>query len=193
MQVRITAGRLGGRIVRLPELGIRPTKDMVRQALFSALGPRVAGASVLDLFAGSGALGLEAWSRGARHVCWVEQNARVLAALRASVRGLLGDAAESAEVVRADAVRFLSGYAGEPFDIVLADPPYDRDSSRRWLEKTLQALEGGPIFSRSGILVFEMGSTESPVEAPAWTLARDRRYGDTRLLFYERSGPEAGA
>jgi len=191
MKLRITSGSLGGRIIRLPELGIRPTKDMVRQAIFSALAGRIPGARVLELFAGSGVQGFEALSRGAAHVCWVEKNTRVLAALRSNAQALLGREMAGTAVMGGDALQFLSRYQGEPFDIVLADPPYDRDGTELWLGKTLQILGGRPILARSGILVFEQGSSEAPGESPDWRLVRDRCYGDTRLLFYEASKPEA--
>lgn len=182
--MRITGGSLRGRVLSVPA-GVRPTQDMVRQAVFSAVAAKVDGARVLDLFAGTGALGLEAWSRGAASVCWVEQHPRTADRLQAVVRELTGGG-ERARVVRGDAMRFLEG-GGGPYDLVLADPPYDRDGTQRRLEKTLRGLLAGPIVTPDSLLVFEMSAGESPVEAPGWALAWDRTYGDSRVVIYRRS------
>ena len=119
------AGRYGGRRLQAPPGdATRPTADRVREALFSILGERVAGARVLDLFAGSGALGLEALSRGAREVTFVERAPAALKALRANLAALGADA----DVVRADALRWLRAASGgaRQYDLVLLDPPYRR-------------------------------------------------------------------
>ncbi|MFH0908459.1 MAG: 16S rRNA (guanine(966)-N(2))-methyltransferase RsmD [bacterium] len=182
--MRITSGIFGGRTIKVPP-GIRPTQDKVRQALFSSLGERIGGARVLDLFAGSGALGIEAWSRGAESVCFVESDGRVFPILKENIRALCGDD-PSISLVRFDAIRFLeSGRAG-PFDLVLADPPYDRSGTARWLEKTLIGLEGHSMFPASVLLVFELSRGEDVVERPGWALIKDKRYGETRLLTYEK-------
>lgn len=182
--MRITSGELGGRTIKVPP-GIRPTQDKVRQALFSSLGERIGGARVLDLFAGSGALGLEAWSRGAESVCLVESDARVFPILKENVRALCG--AESAvTTIRSDAIRFLETGRGGPFNLVIADPPYDRSGTARWLEKTLIGLEGRSMFPAPVLLVFELSSGEDVVERPGWSLIKDKRYGETRLLTYEK-------
>ena len=191
--MRITGGKLAGRTLNVPKTALRPTQDKVRQALFSMLGGVVAGARVLDLFAGTGALGLEAWSRGAAAVWWVEKDFRALAALRTNVSALCGDAALAKQgplrCVAADALRFLThGLAGEPFDIILADPPYDRDGSRRWLEHCLHEIVRAGTLKPGGWLVFELAATEGVVTPAAWQLVRDRVYGDTRLLLYCLAG-----
>lgn len=182
--MRITGGRLGGRRLTASP-GVRPTQDKVRQAIFSALGARVVGARALDLFAGTGALGFEAISRGAAFVCWVESNARTASVLRATADALCPDVGR---VVQADALAWLRRAAGvESFDLVFADPPYDRDGSRRWMEKTLPLLEAGSIVKVDGVLVFEMSAAEAPVESPAWALMWDRAYGDTRVCMLQRN------
>ncbi len=176
--MRITSGELGGRVIRAP-LGIRPTQDKVRQALFSSLGERVGGARVLDLYAGSGALGLEAWSRGAGSVTWVESNPRVCAALKATVRALCG-AEPALQVVGMDAALFIEKSETQPFDLVLADPPYRAGA----LEKVLRVLAGRPILKADGVLVFEQSADEPLLEATGWRMARERTYGETRLITY---------
>ncbi|MBI3987315.1 MAG: RsmD family RNA methyltransferase, partial [Lentisphaerae bacterium] len=145
--MRITGGVLGGRRLRVPSGPVRPTQDRVREALFSSLAAFIPGARVLDLFAGSGAVGLEALSRGAAFVCWVESNRRVFAVLHENIRTLAGDASARmgpkedagglppgidpavAGLVLREALDFLSAAPPEaPFDLVFADPPYDREN-----------------------------------------------------------------
>ncbi|HMP76002.1 MAG TPA: 16S rRNA (guanine(966)-N(2))-methyltransferase RsmD [Kiritimatiellia bacterium] len=185
--MRITGGELGGRRLTVPA-GVRPTQDKVRQAIFSALGERVVGATVLDLFAGTGALGLEAASRGAASVCWVEANSRTAALLRATAQALCPDVGR---VVQADALTWLKRAAGTAaFTLIFADPPYDQAGEQRWLEKTLPLLESGSIVTPRGVLVFEMSAAEAPVSRPGWNLAWNRTYGDTRVCMYQH---ETGA
>lgn len=199
--MRITGGTLGGRQLKVGA-GVRPTQDKVRQAIFSAIATRVDGARVLDLFAGSGALGLEAWSRGAKSVTWVESHPRTFQALRETVRALCGDD-PNGRVVKADAITFLTrhgpdgaGPSREPaaergvYDLVLADPPYDREGRYLWLEKTLRALEAGPIVAADAILVFELAASEAVAGAPGWALAWERTYGDTKVLIWKRTNVE---
>ncbi len=182
--MRITGGQLGGRRLEAGP-GVRPTQDKVRQAIFSALGARVVEARVLDLFAGTGALGLEAASRGAAYVCWVESHARTAARLKATVEALCP---EAGRVAQADALAWLKRAAGaESFDLVFADPPYDRDGTHRWMEKTLPLLESGSIVVSGGLLIFEMSAAESPAAQPGWRLIWDRTYGDTRVCMMQRN------
>ncbi len=178
--MRIIAGRWGGRKLRpLRGGGTRPTTDRVREAWFSVLAPELPGARVLDLFAGSGALGLEALSRGAASAVLVERSSRALRTLRENV-ALLG-AEEEAEVVRGDALGYLDGLEPEepdreeagaaPFDLALADPPYGRGLAALLLER----FQRRP-FARS--LWVEHRSDE---ELPDLAGLRHRRYGDTTL------------
>lgn len=181
--MRITGGTLGGRRLVVPA-GVRPTQDKVRQAIFSALGEAVVGVRVLDLFAGTGALGLEAYSRGAASVCWVEVNPRTAAQLQQTVRTLCPDAGR---VVQSDALAHLRRAAGtETYELVLADPPYDRNDDQHWLEKTLPLLESGSIVSPRGVVVYEMSAAESPQDRPGWVRVWDRTYGDTRVCMWQR-------
>jgi 16S rRNA (guanine966-N2)-methyltransferase len=185
--MRITGGELGGRRLEVSPT-IRPTQDMVRQAIYSALAARVPGARVLDLFAGSGSLGLEAWSRGAGSVCWVEGDGRTLALLKKNVETLAG-AGSDRVVVRSDALAFLgrAGAGRGPWDLILADPPYDKDGRARWLEKTLSALSAEPMLAPDGILVFEQGADEPEVEFPGWSCFWTRSYGGTRVGMWREA------
>lgn len=185
--MRITGGTLGGRRLEVSPT-IRPTQDMVRQAVFSALAAVVPGAKVLDLFAGSGSLGLEAWSRGAGSVCWVEGDGRTSAILKKNIETLAGRGPELS-VVRADALAFLERQAAGrgPWDLILADPPYDREGRVNWLEKTLSALSVAPILAPDGILVFEMSREETAIATPGWELFWERTYGGTRVGMWRKA------
>jgi 16S rRNA (guanine966-N2)-methyltransferase len=167
--VRIVAGEFGGRRLVVPRDGrVRPTADRVREAWMSILAPELEKARVLDLFAGSGALGLEALSRGASHATFVELAAASLEALRANIDALgVGD---RVSIHRGDALRFTQGLGGGEYDVAFADPPYIADAADR-----LVALFRATPFAR--IL-----SVEHPADR---RVAGDetRRYGDTAVTF----------
>ena len=121
--MRITGGEFGGRGLSVPRTGaLRPTQDRVREALFNILAPEMSGADFLDLFAGTGSVGLEALSRGAGRATFVESDRRHLAVLRENVAAVA--AGGRAEVVASDAYRWLGNYSGPGFSIAFADPPY---------------------------------------------------------------------
>ena len=168
---RIIAGTYGGRRLTVPaDARVRPTADRVREAWMSILGDRLLGARVLDLFAGSGALGLEALSRGAAHATFVELAGASLAALRANIDALA--VAGRVTVRRADAMRFVERLAADAYDIVVADPPYSLPHA----ERLVAAFRARP-FAR--IL-----AVEHPVDV-AIAGGDTRRYGDIALTFCE--------
>ncbi|MBN2536818.1 16S rRNA (guanine(966)-N(2))-methyltransferase RsmD [candidate division WOR-3 bacterium] len=175
--MRIRSGRLKGRELRYPRSGLRPTKDITRLAIFNALGRAVAGARVADLFAGGGALGLEALSRGAAEAVFVESSAAVARFLRANVAGL-----ECAAVVRGDVFRALHRLGPARFDIVLADPPYRLGL----VEQTLEALAREETLSPGGLAVVEHHRLEPPAPDDAWEVARQGRYGESMVTFLRR-------
>jgi 16S rRNA (guanine966-N2)-methyltransferase len=150
---------------------LRPTSERVREAWMNVLGPELEGATVLDLFAGSGALGLEALSRGARHATLVERRARVVECLRANVAAL--EAEELVTIVVADVFAYLDDLASRAFDIALADPPYGQGLAERLIKKYRRSP-----FAR--ILSVEHGPGEVPGSPAA---AVERRYGDTAVTF----------
>jgi 16S rRNA (guanine966-N2)-methyltransferase len=176
--VRIVAGRWGGRRLIAPRGdAVRPTADRVREALFSILGESVQDARVLDLFAGSGALGLEALSRGAAAATFVDSAAASVAAVKANLETLGGEA----EVRRGDAVRFLRGASGEAreYDLVLLDPPY-RLAERLGRELS-EALPG--VLAPSALVVSESDRRAPlPLDLP---LRDERRYGDTLIRIHD--------
>jgi 16S rRNA (guanine966-N2)-methyltransferase len=167
--MRIVAGEFGGRRLALPkDARVRPTADRVREAWMSILGAALPGARVLDLYAGSGALGLEALSRGAASADFVELSVASLRALEANIRALGVDG--RATVHRGDAQRFAERLPPAAFDVALADPPYTRDDAAR-----LVALFRRTPFAR--ILSVEHRA-DQPLDGD-----ETRRYGDTALTF----------
>jgi 16S rRNA (guanine(966)-N(2))-methyltransferase RsmD len=175
--VRVVAGRWGGRRLQAPAgEATRPTADRVREALFSILGQRVAGARVLDLFAGSGALGIEALSRGAAEATFVDSAAPAIRAIRANLEAL----GAAAEVRRADARRFLGAASGEArqYDLVFLDPPY-RLAGRLGSELTA-ALAG--VLAPGATVVAE-SDRRAPLELEL-PILDERRYGDTLIRIH---------
>jgi 16S rRNA (guanine(966)-N(2))-methyltransferase RsmD len=175
--MRVVAGRWGGRRLQAPPGdATRPTSDRVREALFSVLGPSVEGARVLDLFAGSGALGIEALSRGAAAATFVDSAPAAQKALRANLAALGADA----EARRQDARRFLAGAseAGRQYDLVFLDPPY-RLAGR--LGGELSAML--PAVLAPGATVIAESDRRTPLELDL-PLHDQRRYGDTLIRIH---------
>ncbi len=178
---RIVAGAAGGRRLRVPPSGVRPTGDRAREGLFNSLGTLLDldGATVLDLYAGSGALGLEALSRGAGTVVLVENGPRVLPVLRANVAavGLPG-----ARVVAGSVPTVVRGAPPARFDLVLADPPYAVAAAE--VLGVLGALVTGEWLAPAAVVVVERSAREEPWEWPTpLTGIRDRRYGEAVLRY----------
>jgi 16S rRNA (guanine966-N2)-methyltransferase len=173
---RIIAGRAGGRRIAVPARGTRPTSDRVREALFSALtvDPGLDGAAVLDLCAGSGALGLEALSRGAEHALFVEADRRASAVLRRNVEAL---GLPGATVRASSAATVLAGAADRRYDLVLVDPPYATTNAEvaRWLSL---AADNGWL-ARDATVVVERGRGDGFAWPAPLVGVRERRYGDT--------------
>jgi 16S rRNA (guanine966-N2)-methyltransferase len=187
--MRVTGGVLRGREIRVPKgQKVRPTQDRVRQALFSSLAARIPGCRFLDLFAGSGAVGLDAWSRDAAAVCWVEEDARVFEVLSRNVAALcVPEPNRVSRLVRSDALRFLEhGASGEGYDIVYADPPYDPDNRRDWVSRLLGALAASGALAEGGLAVIEQSVAEPAAAAGGWVLAAQKVYGGSRLSFFRR-------
>ncbi|WP_446213127.1 16S rRNA (guanine(966)-N(2))-methyltransferase RsmD [Micromonospora sp. IBSANI012] len=185
---RIVAGTLGGRrIAAPPGAGTRPTSDRVREALFSAVQTEIdlVGARFADLYAGSGAVGLEALSRGAEHVLLVESDPRAARVIRENVAALR--AAPAARLVTGKVAGVLAaGPGGEPYDVVFADPPYavpDAD-----ITALLAALVEHDWLAPGALVVVERSSRTGPVEwVEGVTAERSRRYGETTLWYGRRS------
>ncbi len=172
--MRIIAGRWKGRRLKaLRGKGVRPTSDRVRESWMAALGPDLEGAAVLDLFAGSGALGLEALSRGAASAVFVERSRGALGTLRANVELL--EAGPETTVVASDAMVYAQRLERVCFDIALADPPYGLGLAARLLE----SFATNPFASQ----LWVEHRTTDPI--PDLTGLRQRRYGDTVISIFE--------
>jgi len=182
--MRVTSGILRNRRFHVPDREVRPTMESVREAVFSALGGHCGGLKVLDLFAGSGALGLEAWSRGAESVVFVEKSATVFRNLQQNIRELEGEGLGTVKCIKADAIQWLDRAVG-PFDLILADPPYDLPDA---MEQTLDGIARCSALTDGGRLVYEMRSRGEPVVSDAWQVLKDKRYGKTRVLILEKAG-----
>ena len=184
--MRIVAGAFRGRRLFTPKGDrIRPTTDRVREAIFSIIAPEVAGAAVLDLYAGTGAMGLEALSRGAGRAVFVDQSADAVRIIRANIE--LCGAADRARIIRSGAPAAIRRLAagGELFGLVFLDPPYGKG----FIEKTIAHL--GDIASGSSLAVAEHHIKDvSPARCGGWVKTQERRYGDTLISFYARESLE---
>jgi len=188
-EIRITGGEFRGRKIKVPR-GVRPTSARLREALFSILGERVLDAVVLDLFAGSGALGLEALSRGARYAVFAEKGGGQVEVLRRNIASL--GLRERARAVRGNWRRIVARLSEEErrkFDLVLADPPYGFWEAGNAGTKLLRLSTDFDIVAGNGILV-----VERPARAPLQGVASgfesilERAYGDSMLSFYHKGG-----
>jgi 16S rRNA (guanine966-N2)-methyltransferase len=182
--MRVTGGSDRGRKIRTPRSsGTRPTASRVREAVFNILGPAPEG-PVLDLFAGTGAMGIEALSRGAPRAVFVERDSRALAILSRNLREL--GFAERATII-GSSVRTALGRlapAAEPFAWVFIDPPYATSEA----ERTLGALAGTDVLAASAVIVVEHDKRRLPPDAAGDLKLVDRRfYGDTGISFYRRT------
>jgi 16S rRNA (guanine966-N2)-methyltransferase len=180
--MRIVAGKWRGRTLRAPRgMAVRPTTDRVRESIFDILGDRVPGRSVLDLFAGTGALAIEALSRGAASAVLVEPDIDAAAAIRGNLDAV---GAEGAELLRMDfrrAIRRLSG-SGRAFDLVFLDPPYGKGIAAQ----ASLALSGAGMLSPGALVVVEEAARAAEAGFPGeWEISVDRRYGDTRVTVFD--------
>lgn len=180
--MRVIAGSSGGIPLKAPSNGARPTMDKTKGAIFSSLGDLVPGACVLDLYCGSGALGIEALSRGAGSAVFVDSCAKSCACTEENLKrtGLNGG-----RVFRCDARAYLRRIQGvETFDLVFADPPYA--ASCRKGETGADLLQSAELLSalgREGLLVFELPSRHDPGLHPGLRVIRERRYGKSAVLY----------
>jgi 16S rRNA (guanine966-N2)-methyltransferase len=187
--MRVIAGKLRGTAIVVPKGGsVRPTYDRVRESVFSIVEPLLDGAAVLDLFAGSGSLGIESLSRGSHRVTFVENDREALAVLSGNVKrlGLNGQCT----IARRDAMGALGGpMAGSPFDVVFVDPPYASGLALR----ALVELGSSELLGPSAVVVVEHGTgDELPDEAGVLSRFRSKTYGTTMVDFYEAREVDAG-
>jgi len=186
--MRVIAGSAGGIHLTVPQRGVRPTMDRVKAAIFSSLADQVIDAPILDLFAGSGGLGIEALSRGAASVLFVEED-------RQSIRAIENNLAKTnlrGRVRQQDVFEFLrrSSFA-EKFRIIFADPPYEKTKSgKRFTEKLLANAALAQLLEPGGVFVLEKRPAERIPETELWNVIRAKTYGATEVLFL-RHAPSA--
>ncbi|HYA42647.1 MAG TPA: 16S rRNA (guanine(966)-N(2))-methyltransferase RsmD [Syntrophobacteraceae bacterium] len=183
--MRIIAGEFRGRRLHSPRpknFQIRPTTDMVRESVFNIIADRVQGARVLDLFAGTGAMGMEALSRGAQSCLFVDNGAKAVRIIRENVQ--LCEVQHRSRIIQAkvSSAIFRLRSEGELFDLIFMDPPYRKG----YIEKTLQIIS--PVANEDSLVIAERHIKGEPpmVPVPGWQKKLDRRYGDTLISIYSR-------
>ena len=180
--MRVIAGRAGGVRLMSPKNGVRPTMDRVKAAIFSSLGEIVIGARVLDLFAGTGALGIEALSRGADSALFIDEDRQSIAAIENN----LSKTQLAGRVRQQDVFGFLKNARAttEKFQIVFADPPYDKmKSGERFTDKLLTDETLPELLERDGVFVLEKRPGEDIPSTKLWQVNRQKTYGSTEVLF----------
>lgn len=185
--VRISGGIYRGRKLKVPRAGVRPTKDMVRQALFSSLGESIVGKSVADIFAGTGAIGLEALSRGAARVAWIESDKKAFELLCSNVAEIAGHEVADSSCNHSDGFKWLRfAVKSKAFDLIVADPPYDPGKKESWGEQLLDALANSEALKPGGLFVLEQHVDQPVIDNKGWDLVKKARYGETLLIYYRR-------
>ena len=177
-RLRIVAGNWRSRVLRVADApGLRPTGERIRETLFNWLSTDIVGARCLDLFAGSGALGLEALSRGAASTCFVERSRRVANVLESNITELDAD---NATIVVGDAFRYLAEESTGPFDIVFLDPPFADDS----LQELCRLVASRGILGAGAKIYLEMHKRQPmPVLPQGWRISKDKTSGDVRYAL----------
>ena len=182
--MRVIAGTSGGIRLVVPKTDIRPTMDRVKAAIFSSLGERIIGANVLDLFAGTGALGIEALSRGAASVMFVESDRQAIAAIERN----LAQTGLGGRIRKQDVFDFLNhASTAESHDLIFADPPYDKSKLGDSFSKLLLRNDRLPVrLTNEGIFVLEKRPGERLPTTDFWEVIRRKTYGATETLFLQR-------
>jgi len=182
--MRVIAGTAGGITLKLPKTDLRPTMDLVRGAIFSSLGGSVEGASVLDLFSGTGSIGIEALSRGAASATLVELDRKACSMIAEN----LSRTRLQAKVVCNDVFRFLDPkLAPEPVDFVFADPPYSKKAGDRdFSEELLRHAKLPALLVAGGFFILEVAQNWAFPDGTGWECLRRKRYGSTETLFLKR-------
>lgn len=179
--MRIIAGEARGLPLSPPPAGVRPTMDRVRAAIFSSLGDAVPGARVLDLFAGSGGMGIEALSRGAASAVFVDSHPRSVACVKENLRR----SKLTGSVQTMDALKFLELYGAGGFDLIFADPPYTKDAADRdFATELLESAHLAGALARGGTLVLERFPVKSEPAGSVLAPLRIRRYGASEVAYY---------
>lgn len=181
--MRIIGGDNKGRRLKVSKTGIRPTKSIVRQAIFNIIGSRVNAARILDVFAGSGALGIEAISHGAANCVFVEKRPKTL--VENIDKLLLSD---RTEIIGSDFRAGLRKLKERRFDIIFLDPPYHRD----YLEKTLRLVVSHNLLNTGGVIIAEHSPEDNFVLPDHFSVLKKKQYGDTAVTFIIQSNKNKG-
>jgi 16S rRNA (guanine966-N2)-methyltransferase len=177
--MRVISGSAGSIRLRAPSHDVRPTMDIVREAIFSALGDLVIGARVLDLFAGSGAFGIEALSRGAAEAVFVDNHPKSIE----SIHFNLAKTRLKGKVIREDVFGFLKRFDGT-FRLIFADPPYaGHPGQRNYAQELLELKELSTAIDPEGILVLERSPVKTGPDSSIWEITRAKKYGKTEVIF----------
>ncbi len=191
--MRVVTGEAKGRKLKAPKtMGTRPIIDRVKTALFDILSTEVEDARFLDLFGGTGSVGIEALSRGAAHATFIEMNYKVLQLLRENLQ--ITRLADRAETLHGDAFKFLQSAQGRAYDIIYVAPPQYHEMAAR----ALQLLDGSPLVAPGGLVIVQIHPKErvgvTAVPCTHLRLEDERRYGSTLLMFYRATteNPEHG-
>lgn len=179
--MRVLTGKLKGRLLKTPKPGLRPTQDKTRKAIFDILGEVIVGSQFLDLFAGSGAVGIEALSCGAGMVWFVENDREAISTLSDNLSGLK---ISNYEVIPKDAFSVIEQLAQQKrkFDIIFLDPPYYQDLAK----KSLLSLAACDILSPSGLVIIQHFKKDIiPEKTDSLELIKQKKYGDTSVSFYQ--------
>ncbi|MDO5727783.1 MAG: 16S rRNA (guanine(966)-N(2))-methyltransferase RsmD [Bowdeniella nasicola] len=182
---RIIAGRYRGLRLHVPVRGTRPTSEKVREAVFSTLTHTglLEDGRIADLCAGSGALGLEALSRGAAHVDFVDAHRRAAAVIRTNLVHV--DAHADARIYPQTLRQFFDHHHLHPWDIVFLDPPYDQAATLT--AQTMAAIAAGDLLARGGLMVVEAAKTTRITPVRGWQVWKEKTYGDTAVCYLERA------
>jgi len=186
--MRVIAGSAGGIRLAVPKHGVRPTMDRVKAAIFSSLGEAIIGARVLDLFAGSGALGIEALSRGAASVIFVENDRQSAEAIEVN----LAKTKLEGRVLRQDVFDFLRPRSNaQQFQIIFADPPYEKAHNETHTDKLLNNTSLPQLLEPGGVFVLEKPPGETLPDLQLWRVVRQKAYGGaTEVLFLTKPATE---
>lgn len=176
--MKIVGGKNKGRCIRVPKKGIRPTKGIVRGAIFNIIGPQIHNDNVLDIFAGSGALGLEAISRGAKSCVFIERKPKILLENIKNFRHLT----KKIRVISSDFRQGLK-WVNEQFDIIFVDPPYHKN----YIQKALGLITKHSLLTNQGIVVVEHHYKEKFALPKHFSMSKEKKYGETIVSFLAKN------
>ncbi len=183
--MRIIGGKYRGRVIKMPGgLDVRPTQDRVREAIFNVIREKIPGSDVLDLYAASGAFGIESFSRGALSVAFVDNNTKCIKAIKDNLASL-GESVKTTQILKSEALMAIDRFRkeGRRFDVVFLDPPYYRDIAKNSLIK----MSTCDILSQRSFVIAEHFKKDVlPREISGIALFKEKRYGDTAVSFYRK-------